>query len=37
MNYYVENDAAITEKALFIPLSDAQKTTAQEALASLGS
>ena len=37
MDYYVDNDAAITEKALFIPLSDDQKTTAQEALASLGS
>ena len=36
VNFYVENDEAITEKALFIPLSDAQKTTAQEALASLG-
>jgi phosphate transport system substrate-binding protein len=37
VNFYVANDAAITEKALFIPLSAEQQTTAQEALASLGS
>jgi phosphate transport system substrate-binding protein len=37
VDFYVANDPAITEKALFIPLSDAQQTTAQEALASLGS
>ena len=36
MNFYIENDTAIAEAAKYIPLSDEQKKTAQDELASLG-
>lgn len=36
IDFFVENEAAIAEAALFIGLTDEQKTTAQEELASLG-
>ena len=35
VDYYVENDADISEQALFVPLSDEQKATAQQEIASL--
>ncbi len=35
VDFYVNNDAAITEKALFVPLNSDQQATAQEALAAL--
>ena len=35
VDFFVANDAAIAELALFIPLSDTQRVTAQEELASL--
>ena len=36
IDFYVENDAKIAEAAQYIPLSDEQKKTAQDELASLG-
>lgn len=36
MKFYIENDTAIAEAAKYIPLSDEQKKTAQDELASLG-
>ena len=35
VDYYVENDADISKQALFVPLSDEQKATAQQEIASL--
>ena len=35
VDFYVNNDAAITEKALFVPLSAEQQQAAKDALASL--
>jgi phosphate binding protein len=35
VDYYVENDADISKLALFVPLSDEQKATAQQEIASL--
>ena len=36
VNFFIENDTAIAEAAQYIPLSDEQKKTAQDELASLG-